>query len=40
VDKTRALMAAYVSDPKNDQPHIDEVSRIISDIEFIPSTND
>lgn len=40
VDKTRALMAAYVSDPEHDHPHLDEVSRIISDIEFIPSMND
>jgi hypothetical protein len=40
VDKTRALMAAYVSDPENDHPYLDEVSRIISDIEFIPSMND
>jgi hypothetical protein len=40
VDKTRALMAAYVSDPENDHPSLDEVSRIISDIEFIPSMND
>ena len=40
VDKTRALMAAYVSDPENDHPYLDEVSGIISDIEFIPSMND
>ena len=40
VDKSRALMAAYVSDPENDHPYLDEVSRIISDIEFIPSMND
>ena len=40
VDKTRALMAAYISDPENDHPSLDEVSRIISDIEFIPSMND
>ncbi len=40
VDKTRALMAAYVSDPEDDRPALDEATRIISDIEFIPSTND
>ncbi len=40
VDKTRALMAAYVSDPEHDRPSLEEASRIISDIEFIPSTSD
>ncbi len=40
VDKTRALMAAYVSNPEFDDPHLAEASRIISDIEFIPSTHD
>ncbi len=40
VDRTRALMAAYVSNPEFDVPYLDEASRIISDIEFIPSTND
>src|SRR5512135_404833 len=40
VDKTRAVMAAYVSDPEHDRPHLEEASGIISDIEFIPSTND
>ncbi len=40
VDKTRALMAAYVSDPEHDRPALDEASRIISDIEFIPASND
>ncbi len=40
VDKTRALMAAYVSDPEHDHPYLEEVSGIISDIEFIPSMND
>jgi hypothetical protein len=38
VDKTRALMAAYISSPENDVPYLDEVTRIIADIEFIPST--
>jgi hypothetical protein len=40
VDKTRALMAAYVSNPEFDDPCLAEASRIISDIEFIPNTND
>jgi len=40
VDKTRALLAAYISDPENDVPYLDEVTRIIADIEFIPSMND
>ena len=40
VDKTRALLAAYISDPEHDIPYLDEATRIIADIEFIPSTND
>ena len=40
LDRTRALMAAYISSPDFDTPHLDEASRIIADIEFIPSTND
>ncbi len=40
VDRTRALMAAYVCNPENDHPSLDEASRIVSDIEFIPNTND
>ena len=39
-EKPPALLAAYVSDPEHDHLHLDEVSRIISDIEFIPSMND
>jgi hypothetical protein len=39
-DKTRALLAAYISDPEHDMPFLDEATRIIADIEFIPSTND
>lgn len=35
VDNTRALMAAYVSDPAHDLPHLAEASGIIADIEFI-----
>ncbi len=40
VDKTRALMAAYVSSPDHDVPALDEASRIIADIEFLPPTDD
>ena len=40
VDKTRAFMAAYISNPEHDAPHLVEASRIIADIEFIPDTND
>jgi len=40
VDKTRAIMAAYICDPEHDGQQIDEASRIIADLEFIPSTND
>ncbi len=35
VDKTRSLMAAYVSDPKLDGLALAEASRIIADIEFL-----
>jgi hypothetical protein len=40
VDKTRAVMVAYVSDPDHVHPSLDEAASIIADIEFIPSTND
>jgi hypothetical protein len=40
VDKTRALMAAYVCNPEFDHPNLEEANRIISDIEFIPTTHD
>ena len=36
VDKTRAIMAAYVCNPEQDGAAIDEASRIIADMEFIP----
>lgn len=36
VDKTRAIMAAYVCTPEQDGTAIDEASRIIADMEFIP----
>jgi hypothetical protein len=40
VDRTHALMAAYISNPELDIPHLDEATRIIADIEFIPHTDD
>ncbi len=40
VDATRAIMAAYVSNPADDKPALDEATRIISDIELIQSMND
>ncbi len=40
VDKTRAIMVAYVSNPEHDNPSLAEATRIVADIEFIPSTND
>jgi hypothetical protein len=40
VDKTRALMAAYISAPELDNPYLDEATRIVADIEFIPLTSD
>jgi hypothetical protein len=40
VDKTRALMAAYISAPELDNPYLDEATRIVADIEFIPITSD
>jgi hypothetical protein len=40
VDPTRALMAAYISSPEHDTPYLDEATRIIADIEFIPNAND
>lgn len=40
VDQTRAIMAAYVCDPEHDNPSLAEATRIVADIEFIPSMND
>jgi hypothetical protein len=40
VDNTRAIMVAYVCDPQFDDSSLSEVTRIVSDIEFIPSMND
>jgi len=36
VDGTRALMAAYIGGPRHDDPALDQASRIIADIEFLP----
>jgi len=36
VDRTRAIMAAYVCDPAHNGTVIDEASRIIADMEFVP----
>lgn len=40
VDKTRALMAAYVCTPELDNPYLDEATSIVADIEFIPASGD
>lgn len=40
VDKTRAIMAAYICDPEHDGHAIEEATGIIADMEFIASTND
>jgi hypothetical protein len=40
VDKTHALMAAYISSPDQDIPNLEQATHIIDDIEFIPHTND
>lgn len=40
VDKSRAIMAAYICNPDHDGIQLEEASRIIADMEFIPSTND
>jgi len=40
VDKTRAIMAAYICDPKNEGGAVEEASRIIADLEFIPLSSD
>jgi hypothetical protein len=37
-DETRAIMAAFVSDPEHINPFLDEATRIIADIEFVPNT--
>jgi hypothetical protein len=40
VDQTRALMAAYISDPEHDVPNLEEAASIIYDIEFISSRDE
>ena len=40
VDSTRAIMAAYICDPEHDGQQLDEATRIVADLEFIPSTSD
>ncbi len=40
VDQTRALMAAYISNPEHDVPHLDEAAGIIDHIEFVSGTDD
>lgn len=40
VDKTRALMAAYISSPEHDHPSLEEASSIIADMEFISNADD
>lgn len=35
VDDSHALLAAYISHPDHDLPYLDEVSKIIGEIEFI-----
>ncbi len=40
VDKSRAIMAAYICDPEHDGPAIEEASRIIADLEFVAPTSD
>jgi hypothetical protein len=39
-DKTRAIMVAYICNPDHDHPALEEISRIVADVEFIPLTND
>jgi hypothetical protein len=40
VDKTRAVMAAYICDPEHDGKVIDEATSIVADLEFRRPTND
>ena len=39
VDRTRAIMAAYICDPEHEGAAIEEASRIIADMEFLPSAH-
>lgn len=36
VEASRAIMAAYISAPEHDVPALDEASRIIAELEFVP----
>lgn len=40
LDKTRAIMAAYISNPAYDIPHLEEAARIVADMEFIRPQDD
>jgi hypothetical protein len=40
VDKTRAIMAAYICDPEHDGHELAEATAIIANLEFITSMND
>jgi hypothetical protein len=40
VDRTRAIMAAYICDPGHDGHELEEAAGIIADLEFIASTDD
>lgn len=40
VDRTRAVMAAYICDPEHDSKVIDEATGIIADLEFRSNTSD
>jgi len=40
VDRTRAIMAAYICDPVHDGHELEEATGIIADLEFIASAND
>jgi len=39
-DRSRAVMAAYICDPEHDNVALDEASRIVADLELIPSVHD
>ena len=39
VDKTRAVLAAYICDPEHDGHELEEASAIIADLEFIANEN-
>jgi hypothetical protein len=39
VDKSRAILAAYICDPEHDGHELEEASAIIADLEFIANAN-